>query len=203
MGIISGLGRELASPNAASYNARGTTLRGIIQTDAAINPGNSGGVLLDSRGRLIGINTAIADPTGKGASSGVGFAIPIDTVRGLVEQILTYGKIVRPVLGISIAPPQTLRQIGEAGVLVLDVPAGTPAAAAGIRGTSRDDGGRLVLGDIITSLDGKEVRTQRDLFAALDERRPGDRVRVGVTRDGKRGVELDVVLGGREIGRDE
>lgn len=76
-GIISGLGRELASPNAASYNARGTTLRGIIQTDAAINPGNSGGVLLDSKGRLIGINTAIADPTGKGASSGVGFAIPI------------------------------------------------------------------------------------------------------------------------------
>lgn len=76
-GIISGLGRELASPNAKSYNSRGTTLRGIIQTDAAINPGNSGGVLLDSKGRLIGINTAIADPTGKGASSGVGFAIPI------------------------------------------------------------------------------------------------------------------------------
>lgn len=106
-------------------------------------------------------------------------------------------------LGISIAPPQTLRQIGESGVLVLDVPAGTPAATAGIRGTSRDDRGRLVLGDIITSLDGKEVKTQKDLFEALDERRPGDRVRVGVTRDGRRGVEVDVVLGGREIGRDE
>lgn len=289
-GIISGLGRELASPNAGSYSSRGTTLRGIIQTDAAINPGNSGGVLLDSKGRLIGINTAIADPTGKGASSGVGFAIPIgkgglrksfffstffllflsdilfslflslpfflsslrqktDTVRGLVEQILTYGKIVRPVLGvsffvfifflrercgegkpqeknthfllplslslacalrpshsttqISIAPPQTLRQIGETGVLILDVPSGTPAAAAGIRGTSRDDRGRLVLGDIITSLDDKEVKTQRDLFEALDERRPGDKVRIGVTRDGKKGVKVDVVLGGREIGRDE
>lgn len=76
-GIISGLGRELPSPNAGNYNSRGTTLRGVIQTDAAINPGNSGGVMLDSKGRLIGINTAIADPTGKGASSGVGFAIPI------------------------------------------------------------------------------------------------------------------------------
>lgn len=104
---------------------------------------------------------------------------------------------------ISIAPPQTLRQIGEKGVLILDVPAGTPAAAAGIRGTSRDDRGRLVLGDIITSLDGKEVRTQRDLFEALDERRPGDKVRVGVTRDGQKGLEVEVTLGGREIGRDE
>lgn len=184
-GIISGLGRELASPNEGSYASRGTTLRGIIQTDAAINPGNSGGVLLDSKGRLIGINTAIADPSGRGGSVGVGFAIPIDTVRGLVEQILTYGKIVRPVLGISIAPPQTLRQIGETGVLILDVPPGTPAAAAGIRGTSRDERGQMVLGDIITSLDGKEVKSQRDLFGALDERRPGDKVRVGVTRDRK------------------
>ena len=106
-------------------------------------------------------------------------------------------------LQISIAPPQTLRQIGETGVLILDVPPGTPAAAAGIRGTSRDDRGRLVLGDIITSLDGKEVKTQRDLFNALDERRPGDKVRVGLTRDGRKGVEVEVVLGGREIGRDE
>lgn len=89
------------------------------------------------------------------------------------------------------------------GVLILDVPPGTPAAAAGIRGTSRDDRGRLVLGDIVTSLDDKEIKTQRDLFEALDERRPGDRVRIGVTRDGKKGVKVEVTLGGREIGRDE
>lgn len=126
-----------------------------------------------------------------------------DTVRGLVEQILTYGKIVRPVLGITIAPPQTLRQIGEQGVLVLDVPEGTPAAAAGIRGTARDDRGRLVLGDIITSIDGSQIRSQKDLFEALDEKRPGDKVRVGVTREGERNVRVDVVLGGRELGRDE
>jgi S1-C subfamily serine protease len=161
-GIVSGVGRELATPG-----YRGVPIKNVIQTDAAINPGNSGGVLLNSRGRLIGINTAIADPTGapdlalpataaagsqtqkadsrphtttttgKGSSSGVGFAIPIDTAKGLVEQILTYGKVVRPVLGITIAPPQTVRQIGLEGVLVLEVPPGTPAAKAGLRGTYR------------------------------------------------------------------
>ena len=127
--------------------------------------GNSGGVLLDSGGRLVGINTAIADPTGRlktrglcfaaqpspskqsrkllyfcagrGASSGVGFAIPIDSVKGLVDQILQYGKVVRPTLGITIAPPQVLRQIGQEGVLILDVPTGTPADKAGLRGTFR------------------------------------------------------------------
>ena len=80
----------------------------------------SGGVLLDSRGRVIGINTAIADPTGKGASSGVGFAIPIDSVKGLVDQILKYGQVIRPVLGVSIAPPAVLQQLGLDGVLVLE-----------------------------------------------------------------------------------
>ena len=288
-GIVSGLGRELATPG-----PRGVPIKNVIQTDAAINPGNSGGVLLDSRGRLVGINTAIADPTGKGASSGVGFAIPIDTVRGLVDQILTYGRVVRPVLGVTVAPPQTLRQLGEEGVLVLDVPAGTPAAKAGLKGTfrrgrgcgrgrsvwtagrggsprlpaahspaiaglppapplptlSRDQTGRLVLGDIITGIDSHKARprgracgrtrvamwaplppphppthtpwpippaptpsttppyrsppffqvaSQRDLFEALDERRPGDRVAVSVTRGG-RSVALDVTLGGRGVG---
>ena len=164
--------------------------------------GNSGGPLLDSKGRVIGINTAIADPTGRGSSSGVGFAIPIDTVRGLVEQILTYGRVVRPVLGITIAPPQTLRQLGEEGVLILDVPKGTPAFKAGLRGTYRDAGGRVVLGDVIKGVDGHRVRTQRDLFEALDERRPGDKIQVDVSRDG-RAVGVGVVLGGRELGRME
>lgn len=164
--------------------------------------GNSGGVLLDSKGHLIGINTAIADPTGRGSSSGVGFAIPIDTVRGLVEQILTYGRVVRPVLGVTIAPPQTVRQLGEEGVLILDVPAGTPAATAGLRGTFRDESGRLVLGDIIIRIDGRTVATQRDLFEVLDERRPGDEVEVTVNRSGRK-VAVGVTLGGRERGRGE
>ena len=169
-----------------------------------IAPGSSGGVALDSKGRVIGINTAIADPSGKGVSSGTGFAIPIDTARGLVDQILKYGNVVRPVLGVTVAPPQILRQLGEDGVLVLDVPAGTPAAAAGVRGTTRDAAGRLVLGDVIVSIDGKTIARQADLFEALYARRPGDTVRMGVLRGGgKQAVELRVTLGGRELVKGE
>jgi S1-C subfamily serine protease len=190
-GIISGLGRELATPG-----PRGVPIRNAIQTDAAINPGNSGGVLLDSKGRLIGINTAIADPTGRGASSGVGFAIPVDSARGLVEQILKFGRVVRPVLGITIAPPQAVRQLGVDGVLVLEVPSGSPAAKAGIKGTYRDASGRLVLGDVITGINGKPVKLQKDLFGILDDLNPNDRIQVEVLRDGQP-RQLTVTLGER------
>lgn len=182
-GIISGLNREL-----------GSSLRGVIQTDAAINPGNSGGVLLDSRGRLIGINTAIADPSGRGANAGVGFAIPIDSARGLVEQILKYGRVVRPVIGITIAPPQALRNMGIEGVLVLDVPPGGPASKAGMLGISRDATGRLVLGDVIVGVNGRPVHREGDLFDVLDSCKVGDRVRVEVLRRGKERRTLEVVL---------
>lgn len=188
-GIISGLNRELAT------GFRGP-IRDVIQTDAAINPGNSGGVLLDSKGRLIGMNTAIADPTGAGISSGVGFAIPIDTVKPLVEQILKYGRVIRPVLGVTIAPPQTLRQLGQEGVLVVDVPPGSPAYRGGMRPTQRDPVGRLVLGDIITGINGKPVRQQQDLFAVLDDCKVGDSIKVEVLRDGK-AKTLSVSLGER------
>lgn len=191
-GIISGLNRELNT----GYG--GSSLRNVIQCDAAINPGNSGGPLLDSRGRLIGINTAIADPTGKGASSGIGFAIPIDTVRGLVEQILRYGRVVRPVLGITIAPPQALRQMGVEGVLVLDVPPGTPAAKAGMQGIVRDGFGRLVIGDVIVGMNGKPVRKEADLFDILDGCKVGDTVKVEVLRGGSRRETLSVQLAERQ-----
>ncbi|KAK9820272.1 hypothetical protein WJX72_008397 [[Myrmecia] bisecta] len=190
-GIVSGLGRELATPG-----YRGVPIRNVIQTDAAINPGNSGGVLLDSKGRLIGINTAIADPSGRGASSGVGFAIPIDTVTGLVEQILTYGRVVRPVLGITIAPPQAVSQLGLEGVLVLDVPEGSPASKAGFKGTFRDGGGRLVLGDIITGIDGRPVKVQKDLFEILDDCKVGQKIEVDVLREGRQ-RKVPVTLGER------
>ncbi|KAG2451372.1 hypothetical protein HYH02_003974 [Chlamydomonas schloesseri] len=174
-GIVSGLNRELSTG--------AVTIKGLVQTDAAINPGNSGGVLLDSAGRVIGINTAIADPTGKGASSGVGFALPIDSVRGLVDQILTYGRVLRPVLGVSLAPPQVLKQLGQPGVLVLEVPKGSPAEKAGIKPTMRDRfSGSLVLGDIITGIDGKAVKNYSDLVEALDEKRVGDTVKVDILR---------------------
>ncbi|GBG72482.1 hypothetical protein CBR_g12057 [Chara braunii] len=104
-------------------------IQDVIQTDAAINPGNSGGPLLDSTGSLIGINTAIYSPSG--ASSGVGFSIPVDTVSGIVDQIIKFGKVTRPVLGISFAPEQAVEQLGVTGVLVLDAPPEGPAGKAG------------------------------------------------------------------------
>mmetsp|Transcript_12743 Transcript_12743/g.32680 ORF Transcript_12743/g.32680 Transcript_12743/m.32680 type:complete len:529 (+) Transcript_12743:123-1709(+) len=177
-GIISGLGREISSPS-------GFPIRGVIQTDAAINPGNSGGVLLDSKGRLVGINTAIADPTGSGSSSGVGFAIPIDTVKGLVGQILEYGQVMRPSLGVTIAPTQLTQQLGSKGVLILDVQRGGAAAKAGLQPTYRDDFGRIVLGDIIVEFNGTPIVTEKDLFEALDGCRVGQSVPVKVVRGGK------------------
>ncbi|KAF6258898.1 trypsin-like cysteine/serine peptidase domain-containing protein [Scenedesmus sp. NREL 46B-D3] len=191
-GIISGLGRELST---GLY-----PIKNVIQTDAAINPGNSGGVLLDSKGNLIGINTAIADPTGKGASAGVGFAIPIDTVKGLVDQILQYGRVMRPSLGVVIAPPQALQRIGEKGVLVLDVTPGSPAARAGLRPTSRNSAGDLVLGDIIQSVDGNPVSSARDLLEQLDAKRVGDKVVVDVLRGGRQRLSFSLQLADRVLG---
>lgn len=190
-GIISGLNRQLSG-----YGA-GPSLRNVIQTDAAINPGNSGGPILDSRGRLVGISTAIADPTGKGGSSGVGFAIPVDSVKGLVQQILTFGRVVRPVLGISLGPSQALRQFGLQGVMVLDVPNGSPAAQAGLQGVSRDAFGRVRLGDIIVGFDGKQVNDEGDLFDALDTSHVGQKVTLDVLREGTRKATVSVVLGER------
>lgn len=175
-GIISGVGREL-------NNGSGYIIKNVVQTDAAINPGNSGGILLDSKGRVIGINTAIADPTGKGSSSGVGFAIPIDAVQGLVDQILQYGQVIRPVLGITVAPPQVLKQLGQKGVLVLEVPKGTPAEKAGLKSTIRDrKGGSLILGDIVVGIDGNPVENYSDLLNVLDGKRPGDVIEVELLR---------------------
>ena len=195
-GLISGLNRELSAEG-------GPSLRNTIQTDASINPGNSGGVLLDSKGRVIGINTAIADPSGKGASSGIGFAIPIDTVKGLVDQILKYGRVIRPVLGITIAPPQALRQLGMQGVLVLSVPKDSPAFNAGMQGISRDSYGRLVIGDVIVGINGKSVRKEGDLFDVLDSCKVGDTVQVDVLRHGSEKKTFRVTLKERSIGVSE
>lgn len=186
-GIISGLNRELVAEG-------GPSLRNVIQTDAAINPGNSGGPLLDNKGRLIGINTAIADPSGKGSSSGIGFAIPIDTVKGLVDQILKYGRVIRPAIGITIAPPQALRQLQMEGVLILQVPPDSPAGQAGLQGISRDSYGRFLLGDVIIGINGKPVKKEGDLFDVLDSCKIGDKVTVDVLRRGTQKMSFDVVL---------
>ncbi|KAI8533703.1 hypothetical protein RHMOL_Rhmol10G0029700 [Rhododendron molle] len=173
-GVISGLRREISSA------ATGRPIQDVIQTDAAINPGNSGGPLLDSSGNLIGINTAIYSPSG--ASSGVGFSIPVDTVGGIVDQLVKFGKVTRPILGIKFAPDQSVEQLGVSGVLVLDAPPNGPAGKAGLLPTKRDAYGRLILGDIITSVNGKKVTNGSDLYRILDQCKVGEKVIVEVLR---------------------
>uniref|UniRef100_A0A7S0WGV5 PDZ domain-containing protein n=1 Tax=Chlamydomonas leiostraca TaxID=1034604 RepID=A0A7S0WGV5_9CHLO len=208
-GIVSGLGREVGGSGGGGGmlggGAQGYPLiTNAIQTDAAINPGNSGGPLLDSRGRVVGINTAILDPTGVGISSGVGFAIPMDPVVGMVAQILATGRVQRPALGVTLAPPQILQQLGVEGVLVLEVPAGSPAAQAGLRPTLRDpSSGALVLGDIITRMDSTRIRTYKDLLGVLDGKKPGDVVEMEVLRGGTKQMKLRVTLGERLLGQAE
>ncbi|XP_020106306.1 protease Do-like 1, chloroplastic [Ananas comosus] len=184
-GVISGLRREISSA------ATGRPIQDVIQTDAAINPGNSGGPLLDSSGRLIGINTAIYSPSG--ASSGVGFSIPVDTVSGIVEQLVKFGKVTRPILGIKFAPDQSVEQLGVSGVLVLDAPPNGPAGKAGLLPTKRDAYGRLILGDIITSVNGKKVTNGSDLYRILDQCKVGETVIIEVLR-GDHKEKIPVVL---------
>ena len=173
-GIISGLGRKIASLS-------GKDIEGMIQTDAPINPGNSGGPLLDSRGRLIGMNTAIVSPTG--SSVGVGFAIPVDTIQRYVPQILRHGKIVRPDLGAEPIPDAITRQAGLRGVLIGTVKPDGPAARADLKPTRRAITGEILLGDLIVALDGQPIESTDDLFSALDEHQPGDTVKLSIVRN--------------------
>ncbi len=176
-GVISGLGREIKS-------MAGRPIQGVIQTDAAINPGNSGGPLLDSGGRLIGINTAIYSPSG--ASAGIGFAVPVDMVLRIVPQLIEHGRVIRPQIGIQIAESHIARRIGVKGVLILGVISGTPAAKAGLQGPRRDGlSGDLIVGDVIVRLDGKPIAEPNDLFRILDRHAVGDTVKLGLLRDGK------------------
>ncbi len=175
-GVISALNREIESVTRRP-------IQGVIQSDAAINPGNSGGPLLDSAGRLIGVNTAIYSPSG--ASAGIGFAIPVDTVNRIVPELIRSGKVTRPGMGVQIADEQIAQRLGVAGVLVVDVARGSAASKAGIQPTRRDADGRLRLGDIITTVDGKKVATPNDLFLLLEKYKIGDVVTLSMLRDGK------------------
>jgi S1-C subfamily serine protease len=183
-GIVSALGRSISSLTRRRIDD-------VIQTDAAINPGNSGGPLLDSAGRLIGVNTQIASPSG--ASAGVGFAIPVDTVNRVAAQLIAHGRVVRPQLGISAGNAQALRRAGIEGVLVMSVVEGSPAQRAGIRGTYRAEDGTLVLGDIVQAIDGRPVHSLDDIYAALERQKPGDVVKVTVLRDGRQ-VDVEAKL---------
>ncbi|MCJ7420744.1 trypsin-like peptidase domain-containing protein [Sphingomicrobium astaxanthinifaciens] len=178
-GIVSALDRSLPREN-------GADIRALIQTDAAINPGNSGGPLLDSAGRLIGINTAIYSPSG--ASAGIGFAVPVDTVMRVVPQLIAEGRYVRPALGIESDEhfnARLKRASGVEGVFVLQVIPGSPAARAGIEPARRTRRG-VVAGDVITAIEGQPVTRVGELLARLDDFRIGERVEVTLLRDGRR-----------------
>jgi S1-C subfamily serine protease len=186
-GIVSALDRSLTEEN-------GNTVEHLIQTNAAINPGNSGGPLLDSAGRLIGINTAIYSPSG--ANAGIGFAVPVDTVNRVVPQLISHGKYTRPVIGIGIDEDINQRMtsiLQIKGVVILRVPPGSAAAAAGLEGVVTTQDGTIIPGDIINAIEGKPVGSVSELAARLDDFRVGDKVNLTVTRDGKR-RKVQVVL---------
>jgi S1-C subfamily serine protease len=176
-GVISGLQRPIEART-------GRIIEGAIQTDASINPGNSGGPLLDSQGRMIGINSQILSPDGAG-SVGVGFAIPVNIAKRIVPQLIRDGRVVRPKLGVyprAVSDLRGIRMPVEAGLLILQVDPNGSAAAAGLRGLSETPEGDLVVGDIITAIDGEKVETQNDLFRILDKHQFNDVVQVAVVR---------------------
>lgn len=179
-GIISALNRELPSET-------GAVIERLIQTDAAINPGNSGGPLLDSAGRLIGVNTAIYSPSG--ASAGIGFAVPVDTVNRVVPRLIAQGRYIRPSLGIRVEEQLNAAlsaRLGIEGVFVLEVEPGSAAERAGIRPArlGRDSG--FQTGDIILEVEGRPLRRVAELLAALDRHAPGDTLTLTILRDGAR-----------------
>ncbi|MCL2191106.1 MAG: trypsin-like peptidase domain-containing protein [Treponema sp.] len=198
VGIISGLGRPILIPRQRRH-----VVRDMIQTDASINPGNSGGPLLDSQGRMIGVNTMIYSPTG--GSVGIGFAVPVNTARRVVGDLIRYGAVRRGWIDASMVQifPALVRHADlpvSHGLLVSRTHRNGLAERAGLRqGSTAVRHGRSVIyvgGDIITSVNGTDIRTMSDLYGALEASRPGDVARVGVIRDGN-AVTLDVTLAGR------
>ena len=174
-GIVSALNREIESVTRR-------LIRGAIQTDAAINPGNSGGPLLDSAGRLIGVNTAIFSPSG--ASAGIGFAIPVDEVNRIVPRLIRDGRMVRPALGVTSGGPEINRALGlPKGVALLRIHRGGPAAKAGLKAFSRGDGG-IVPGDVITAINDEPIETADDMLNALEKLNPGDAATLTLWRAG-------------------
>lgn len=177
VGVVSALGREITS-------VTNRKIRNVIQTDAAINPGNSGGPLIDSKGHLIGVNTAIVAPSG--ANVGIGFAVPVDIVKWIVPQLIEHGNVIRPGLGISVVEDSIARRLGIKGVIILNVSSGSAAERAGLKGISRNRRGEFILGDIIVEVKGVEVENFDSLAYALEQCKVGEVVTVEYLRDGKR-----------------
>lgn len=176
-GSVSALDRSIKGYADVSIN-------GMIQTDASINPGNSGGALLDSQGKLIGINTMIFNGAGASASAGLGFAIPVDIVKNIVPQLIQYGKVIRPGLGIAVLEDYYAVRFGlREGVIIKYADPKGPAAKAGMRGMTRNRYGEYFVGDIITGVDSNTVKNYDDLFSAIDKYKIGDTVKIKYVRD--------------------
>ncbi|MBA5875006.1 MAG: trypsin-like serine protease [Nitrospira sp. CR1.2] len=183
-GVVSALGRTIKSMS-------NRTIEGVIQTDAAINPGNSGGPLLDSAGRLIGVNTQIVSPSG--AFAGIGFAVPVDTVNRIVPELIKHGKLIRPGLGISLVPDAMARRWGVKGVIIGKVGRGSAAERVGLRGARETMGGRVELGDILVAVDGKPVEIVAELMDEMEKHKVGDQVTIEYAR-GNRRLQATVTL---------
>ncbi len=183
-GVISGLQRPIRARNNRPIDA-------AIQTDASINPGNSGGPLLDKFGKMIGINSQILSPAG--GSVGVGFAVPVNTAKRVIPQLLQFGEVRRPKLGANLLSVEKLNEQGvklpiPSGLLVRNALPSSAAANAGLRGLSQDNAGDVILGDIITSVEGEKMNDLDDLYRLLDKKQIGDTIRVEIYRDGKTSV---------------
>ena len=166
----------------------------MIQTDAAINPGNSGGPLLDSAGRLIGVNTAIYSPSG--AYAGIGFAVPVSEVNRVVPELIKYGKIIRPGIGATLADENLMAGMGIEGVLILAVEKNGPADQAGLQPTTQYNG-EIILGDIITKVAGVPVRSYDDIRNELERFRVGEDIALTIIREGS-SKEIQIRLSGVE-----
>lgn len=183
-GVVSALGREIRAPS----NRR---IRGVIQTDAAINPGNSGGPLLNSLGQLVGVNTAIYSPSG--ASAGIGFAIPVNTVKDVVPQLISYGRMLRPIMGLELASDGWIRRYGIKGLPIVRVFPDLPADRSGLSGAFRNARGDIALGDVITAIDGQPIRSNDDYLSILEKRKIGQSITVTVRR-GEESRDVEVTL---------
>ncbi len=175
-GIISALGRSIPGVG-------GPTIRHVIQTDASVNPGNSGGPLLDSRGHLIGMNTAIYSKSG--SSAGISFAIPSNTVQRIAAQIIRFGKVKQVGFGIEVFRDEVSARMGVDGVVVMNVAKGGGGDLGGLRGTKRKGNGDIIWGDVIVRINNAAIANYDDLYNALDQYEAGIEVDVAVNRQGK------------------
>ncbi len=183
-GIVSALGRQMESVN-------GRTIHNVIQTDAAINPGSSGGPLLDSAGRLIGMNSSIVSPSG--AFAGIGFAIPVDELQSVVTQLIRQGKVTRPSIGVTFGADQWSQYLGLPGVIVVAVAPGSPAEKAGVQAAQKTADGEFELGDVIVSLGGDATPTADRFLTALEKQHVGDKLSLALLHDGQQRT-VQVVL---------